>query len=561
MRLNREMQNLLTELLQRGYDAERHADRAKMIARQIRDVRVAQISAEGGSSLDQLADIERKYAKTIDSIQVAHDYYVGAIDLHDIPADETQHVGVFLAHGSSAFHVTTTTFCPLLSEALKLYDASPTEARAQFGFETAQELGFYFLQNVPPAFAADTTVQSPDGAASVYTRTFIAPINFVDLLSDRPERRLRGWLMSLLYVVVSIRFLYEKGYRILGGGGVVPAITSHGTLSRFKRLYRYRGYGILAELATRLGIFSMGSQIGMLGMIRKDGLDGILDHICEILSSFDYSIMQFTSGHTGTVALSVRTMQHVIDTRFAGVQVEPVIGFLGAGGSISRATLDIIAQDPGLAEPQYILFDIDRTRLRKSEKLLQTHGKAFSAINSFEELMLQSDIVFSAITMYTPEMRSYFDRELARHEEDSAYVSSVSGKVFVEDTYPSLLPTDVIRRLGGEVVYVLAQYPNAAGQQTVHRFQSNYGLVDDPDSNRAQYTYGLESTGVGVADYGCGAELLTLCWHLKQNNVYWNWSGPVKPDNVRHLLAYWQEEFRVELAPLQDEVGLVSEPV
>lgn len=538
---------VVDELIYTGYSVKKHFQRAKALLRAIRDLRIFQLK----QSIDRvsIAHIHDMYQTTLQGLRVAQAPWIdGGSDHYALTGDAEADIGILIVHASPGFCETTLEFAPLLAEVTAAYQWSPEEAEQVFGTSDPDIVANFFLQNYPPLFASNTHVGN-----EIYTRTFIVPMNFEDLLSHDPVLQARGWMSSLLYTVHCLRYLHTKGYRIIGGGGYIPALTSNCTFYKFEKSLKMQKY---AKPASVLNKFP-----GLRNLVRSKSFKFVLalgacsalqllKHVDEVRSSFPYKELTFTSGHTGTVALAVMTLRRLIKRELSSTPDKRSVrlGFLGAGCTISLATLE------ALYDTEFLPFDVevyspDKDKLKKAKKLLQDDHKPFHISSCFSDLVFKSDIIFSSVAALPADMSGLLESEYEGFKARMWwYMPVLEKKTFVESMYPSVLPLDRIRELGGSVVHVVGNFPSTDSTTTLKRMQ----LHDCLNESKTECTYGLSSSPGGTADYGCGSELLTIIWKLRQTGNHWDLSGPILAENVKQLADVWETQFPVEPAPQQE---------
>jgi hypothetical protein len=551
----------LQEMLYEGYDVNKHTKRALKLLELAYDLCMGFADTE-----KEQCEIEVAYRNSISVISQSCQFFKNDT-ASEFEYDENEKIGIFLAHGSSGLHETTLLYFPILRKLISLYQRSTDLVQEQLGFATLEQFGLMFLQNLPPLFVADTVINQGQANSQLLTRTFISPIDLLSLRSEDELTQTVGWLTSLVYVVESLQFLLDRGYRIFGGGGLIPLLTSHGTFSRVRKFQKYHKRRVIFRTVERLP--QSKNLLNMMGLSKQSctqihyiyQLQGylLLSSITKKLEMQAFAEMEFTSGHTGTAVLILETVLAVIEENYERFDNPIKVGVLGAGGSIARAALGAISAVVNtntrcwMPNIVFHLYDISKEKLAQTYDIIQNLGTDCSIVSSFNELVKSSDIIISAITVLTEEMKEIIDYEYEQKLKCGDCISVFQRKIFIEDTYPSLLPIEKLQSLGATVVLVLAQEGNHNLKVCREAIPYHSGLYDAETQSPIIYTYGLESESDKMVDYGCGAELFTNIWlSLCNRQELKTHSGPTQLEMIKQLRNLWHSEEIVTLAPLQD---------
>lgn len=186
-----------------------------------------------------------------------------------------------------------------------------------------------------------------------------------------------------------------------------------------------------------------------------------------------------TTGHGGTTALMVMTIDK-LRNEVLGRRKKIRIGVLGLG-QIGLPTAQVIAEF--FPESPINVFDKNSSRM----KVLAEGGRKYAPTESVEDLIRNSDIILSSATSTF----NFVDKS----DPNFIDVSSLEGKIFIDDSEPHSIRPEQVVALGGIALDVIGR--DYSGKVLRRRSDFGYGgtLVD-----RRRDAFGCELE-VGVLSY------------------------------------------------------------
>lgn len=182
-----------------------------------------------------------------------------------------------------------------------------------------------------------------------------------------------------------------------------------------------------------------------------------------------------TTGHGGTVELIAKTMENGLAAQGRSVETIKAIGMLGLG-TIGSSAAEIIADR--YPDTDMIIYDSSQ---QKIDRLVNEYPGRFSPATSDAELVETADVVISAIV-------GHFD---------TSKIDSMADTLVVDDSQPGSFEPEAVRRLGGEVLWVVGSSDQIATGQ------------------RQGYDYGT-MVNARTDVFGCEAEAVVLSKYLEQ---------------------------------------------